>query len=92
MRSVLKTRAVSAMVQFTGGAEEKAKPGIEATTTSNETFFPVVVVASLVRSLMTGANSRKEPGQPWTRSRGIASLAFDFSWMKWICSPSITAV
>lgn len=92
MRSVLKTRAVSATVQFSGGTEENAKPGREATTTSNETFLPAVVVASFVSSLMTGANSKKEPGQPWTSSSGMASLAADLSWIKWIFSPSITAV
>jgi hypothetical protein len=42
---VLKTRVVSFVVQFAGGLVEKAYPGRDGTTTSNDTFFPDDVLA-----------------------------------------------
>ena len=81
--SVLKTRAVPSLVQFAGGADENANPGSDGTTTSNEAGLPVDDVAFLaVKGLMMGANSRNDPGQPWSSSSGIASGSADFSWMK----------
>jgi hypothetical protein len=33
--------------------------------------------------------SMTEPGQPWVTIIGSAFWCFDFTWMKWISSPSI---
>lgn len=76
---MLNIRAVSVIVQLSGGGDEKVKPGREGIITSNETGFPVKVVASLVSWSMMGANSRNDPGQPWTKSSGMAFGAADFS-------------
>lgn len=63
---VLNTRAVSTTVQLAlGGAEEKRKPGGDGTTTLYDTIFPVGLIHDWVNGLMTGANSWKEPAQPW---------------------------
>lgn len=70
---VLKTRAVSANVQFPGGKVEKATPGRDGTTTWKETGFCVDVLAFCVNGSITGRNSMNEPGQPWVKSNEIAS-------------------
>lgn len=89
---MLNTRAVSSFVQFAGGAEEKANPGREGTTTWKETGLPVDVSFFDIRGLMMGENSRKDPGQPWSNNNGIAFGSVDFSWIKWMSKPSIFAV
>jgi len=104
---VLKTRAVSVLVQFAGGAEENAKPGREGMMTLKETgLFPTsdvvfleedvvfwAVGAGVVNGLTTGRNSKNDPGQPWSSSSGMAfSASADFSWMKWMSRPSIFVV
>jgi len=97
---VLKTRAVSVLVQFAGGAEENAKPGREGMMTLNETglFLADDVVFwavgdGVVNGLTTGRNSKNDPGQPWSSSSGMAfSASADFSWMKWMSRPSIFVV
>jgi len=61
---VLKTRAVSLIVQFAGGADEKAKPGREGTIMSNAIGVPVEVLEFCRRGSITGKNSRNDPGQP----------------------------
>jgi hypothetical protein len=33
-----------------------------------------------------------EPGQPWVMISGNASAWGDFTWMKWISTPSISVV
>jgi len=81
----LKTLAVSSRVQLAGGALENAKPGREGITTSKATtelwfFLPDVLHVFVVRESMIGMNSAKDPGHPWTRSKGIAFGALDFWW------------
>lgn len=90
--SVFMMRAVSSAVQFAGVAEEKAKPGSEGMMMSKETVWPADFVAAWVRFATRGRNSRKEPGQPWKRMRGIAPDCSDFSWMKWMVWFSIVVV
>lgn len=51
------------------GAEEKPKPGREGATTWNAGCFG----GGEVRSGRIFSTSRKEPGQPWTKIRGMAS-------------------
>lgn len=59
--SIFHTRAVSFTVHTGGGGDEKAKPGSEGITTSNETTLPELRVLERVRTSTTGRNSRKEP-------------------------------
>jgi hypothetical protein len=33
-----------------------------------------------------------EPGQPWVMISGSASSCDDFTWMKWMSTPSISVV
>ena len=33
-----------------------------------------------------------EPGQPWVMISGSASSCCDFTWMKWMSTPSISVV
>ncbi len=33
-----------------------------------------------------------EPGQPWVMISGSASSCRDFTWMKWMSTPSISVV
>jgi hypothetical protein len=86
------TRAVSSTVQLAGGAEGNAKPGREGIITSNATAVPSERVEFFVRFVTMGRNSRKEPGQPWKRTSGIAPGMLDLSWIKWISSPSIVVL
>ena len=38
------------------------------------------------------SSSTTEPGQPWVMISGNASSCSDFTWMKWISTPSISVV
>ena len=38
---------------------------------------------------MIFSSSIMEPGQPWVTTIGSALGSFDFTWMKWMSTPSI---
>jgi hypothetical protein len=59
--NVLKIRAVSLVLQFCGGGEEKRKPGREGTITLNDIRLPLGLLHNCVSGLITGRNSWKEP-------------------------------
>lgn len=61
---MLNTRAVSSIVQFAGGGDEKVNPGSEGITTWNETGRPFDVLLLSVSLLTIGKNSKNDPGQP----------------------------
>jgi hypothetical protein len=77
--SVLKIRAVSLVVQFRGGGEEKRKPGREGTITSNDIRFPVGLFHNSVNGLITGRNSWNEPG---TRSKNNDNKQPEFAFTR----------
>jgi hypothetical protein len=74
-------RAVSPTFQsfVSGGSEESAKPGSEGTMMW---YGRVSGVYFVRRRVMSGINSRKEPGQPWNKARGIADGFFEKSAVK----------
>lgn len=67
------------------GASPGPNPGILGTTTWKACVSGELGV---VRELMILRASRKEPGQPWTKSRGIAVEDEEGWWAKWrTCGP-----
>ena len=41
---------------------------------------------------MVSSSSMTEPGQPWVMISGNAFSCADFTWMKWMSTPSISVV
>ena len=67
------------------GASPGPKPGILGTITWKAC---VLDEEGVVRGMIILRASRKEPGQPWMKSRGIAVEEEDGWWMKWrVCGP-----
>ncbi len=53
--------------------------------------LPPCAVGS-VRGPIVSSSSTTEPGQPCVITNGSASSWADFTWMKWISTPSITVL
>ena len=58
-------------------------------TTSNASAAVPPCAVGSVSGPMTFSCSMIEPGQPWVMITGSAFGCFDFTWMKWMSSPSM---
>ena len=76
---ILKARAqrTGPKPEFKGGGPGP-KPGMEGTMRL-KAWVGGVVVGGFVSGVISLRASRKEPGQPWTKRRGMA-LEWDESW------------
>ena len=74
------------------GWAEKPYPGSEGSTRSNASAASPPCVAGSVSGPTTSSSSITEPGQPCVIISGSAFACPDFTWMKWMSSPSISVL
>ena len=72
------------------GSAEKPKPGSDGSTRSNASPAEPPCAAGSVSGPMTPSNSITEPGHPCVMINGRALECGDFTWMKWMSTPSIS--
>ena len=74
------------------GSAENPYPGIDGSTTWNASSARPPCAAGSVSGPTVSSSSITEPGQPWVMISGTASSYDDFTWMKWMSSPSISVL
>ena len=86
-------RAVRAESQpSTVGSLENPYPGSDGSTRWNASSARPPCAVGSVNGPTVSNSSTTEPGQPCVMISGNASSCGDLTWMKWICTPSISVV
>ena len=65
---------------------------MDGTTRSNASSAEPPCTVGSVSGPMTSSISMTEPGQPCVMISGNASACWDFTWMKWTSTPSISVL
>ena len=74
------------------GSAEKPKPGRDGSTRSKASLAVPPCAVGSVSGPTVSSSSSTEPGHPCVMISGRASECGDFTWMKWMSTPSISVL
>ena len=74
------------------GSPDRPYPGRDGSTSSNASSGRPPCADGSVRGPTVSSSSMTEPGQPCVMIRGSASECGDFTWIKWMSTPSISVL